>query len=144
MTAPPDHKPRGYVYQWSPFQFEQWGVNISRENPLEGYQARRYRNVEPLYDQAAIAAAEARGLRMAAEVAQSFDKSIMSSTVLDVRAHQIAAAILALIPAPPDDGGDEEGPCTCCDDTGITGQTERFCQCNIGRAMLAADDGGDT
>jgi hypothetical protein len=53
--------------------------------------------------QAAIAAAEARGRRKAAGVAQSFDKSIMSSTVLDVQAHQIAAAILAPLPA---DGGD--------------------------------------
>jgi hypothetical protein len=32
---------------------------------------------------------------------------------------------------------EDDPPCTCCDGTGITKQTERFCSCEVGRAALA-------
>ena len=34
----------------------------------------------------------------------------------------------------------DDPPCTDCDDTGITGQTERFCSCHAGRELSSAGD----
>ena len=44
------------------------------------------------------------------------------------------SAMLAATPAPAVDAqeGDDEGPCTDCEDTGITTQTERACSCEAG------------
>ncbi|BCI69974.1 hypothetical protein SPKIRA_08040 [Sphingomonas paucimobilis] len=47
---------------------------------------------------------------------------------------KLIAELTAATPAPAVDAqqGDDEGPCTDCEDTGITTQTERACSCEAG------------
>jgi len=60
---------------------------------------------------------------------------------------EIARAAIAAMPrsieddAPTDAGEADEGPCTDCDDTGLTIQTERACSCDAGEQYRPTDAG---
>ncbi|WP_395393083.1 hypothetical protein WBP07_18000 [Novosphingobium sp. BL-8A] len=59
------------------------------------------------------------------------DVILMGTTQQDMRMeHYARVAVAALQSRPAEPARDDEGPCTDCDDTGITIQTERRCSCD--------------
>lgn len=64
LSSQPDRteEPSGWIYEWTPHQFEQWATSISLKDPrISG--VRRYRNVRPLYATPARPEVSSEGVR---------------------------------------------------------------------------------